>query len=99
MMAAVRRPRPASTTVADAPLTAGTVTVGGGVEGTTPATLSATFSDANLGAPTSDFSGTINWGDGDTTNFTVGDVAAVAAAAFTVSGVHTYAEEARTTSR
>ena len=82
-----------STTVADAPLTAGTVTVGGGVEGTTPATLTATFSDANLGAPTSDFSGTIDWGDGDTTNFTSGDVAANGGGAFTVSGTHTYAEE------
>ena len=82
-----------STTVADAPLTAGTVTVGGGVEGTTPATLTATFSDANLGAPTSDFSGTINWSDGDTTNFTSGDVAANGGGAFTVSGTHTYAED------
>ena len=36
-----------STTVADAPLTAGTVTASGGVEYTTAATLSATFTDAN----------------------------------------------------
>jgi VCBS repeat-containing protein len=82
-----------STTVADAPLTAGTVTVGGGVEGTTPATLSATFSDANTGAPTGDFSGTIAWGDGNTTNFTSGDVAANGGGAFTVNGSHLYAEE------
>ena len=79
--------------VADAPLTAGTVTVGGGVEGVTPTTLSATFTDANPGAPTSDFSGTINWGDGNTTNFTIGDVAANGGGGFTVSGSHQYAED------
>ena len=59
-----------SATVADAPLTAGTVSAGGGVEYTTPANLSATFTDANLVLSTSDFSGTINWGDGHTTPFT-----------------------------
>ena len=46
---------------------AGTATLTGGVEGATAATLSATFSDANPGATASDFSGTINWGDGTAT--------------------------------
>ena len=82
-----------STTVADAPLTAGTVTASGGVEGTTAATLSATFSDANLNAPASDFSGTINWGDGTAlASFTSGAVSG-GGGSFTVSGSHTYAEE------
>ena len=40
-----------------------------------------------------DFSGTINWGDGNTTNFTSGDVAANGGGAFTVNGSHLYAEE------
>ena len=37
--------------VGDATLTAGTVSALGGVEGVTPTSLSATFSDANAGAP------------------------------------------------
>ena len=41
----------------------------------TATTLTAKFTDANANAPTSDFSGTINWGDGapgspDITTFT-----------------------------
>src|SRR5260370_7190119 len=45
-----------------------TASASGGVEGVTAATLSAaTFSDANLGAPSSDFSVTsVAWGDGGT---------------------------------
>ncbi len=77
--------------VGDAPLTAGTVSVGGGVAGVTPATLTATFTDANLGAPTSDFSGTINWGDGTApTTFASSNVTG-AIGSFVVSGSHTYA--------
>jgi hypothetical protein len=82
-----------SATVADAPLTAGTLTVKGGVEGVTPASLSATFSDTNLGATASDFSGTINWGDGATTAFTSADITANGGGSFTVNGTHQYAEE------
>ena len=74
-----------TTTVADAPLTAGTVTASGGVEGVTATTLTATFSDANTAAPTSDFSGTINWGDGNTTNFTSAAVSG-SGGSYTVSG-------------
>ncbi len=81
-----------NTKVADAPLTAGTVTANGGVEGVTPTTLSATFGDANTGATTSDFSGTIDWGDGTKTAFTSADVSG-SNGAFTVSGSHQYAEE------
>ena len=81
-----------STTVADAPLTAGTVTAAGGVEDVTATTLSATFTDANAGATTSDFSGTIAWGDGQTTSFTSGAVSEHNGV-FTVAGSHIYAEE------
>src|SRR5581483_12018650 len=81
-----------STTVADAPLTAGTVTAAGGVEDTVATTLSATFTDANAGATTDDFSGTIAWGDGTTTNFTSGSVSEQNGV-FTVAGSHLYAEE------
>jgi len=56
------------------------------------ATLSATFTDANTGAPTSDFLGTIAWGDGTTSTFTSAAVAG-SNGNFTVSGSHLYAEE------
>jgi glycosyltransferase involved in cell wall biosynthesis len=82
-------------TVADAPLTPGTVSLSGGAEPSTPATLSATFRDANPGAPTSDFSGTVNWGDGTTTTFTSADVSATGGGSFTVGGSHVYAGEGR----
>ena len=74
------------------PLTAGPATLSGGVEGATAATLSAIFSAADLNAPATDFSGTINWGDGNTTAF---DSSAVSGGngSFTVSGSHVYAEE------
>ncbi len=86
--------RTESITVADAALTAGTVTVSGGVEGTTAAALSATFSDANANAPASDFSGTISWGDGQTSSFDSSNVTANGNGAFTVSGLtHLYAED------
>ena len=89
----------ASTTfsVADAPVTAGTVTAGGGIEDTAPTTLSASFTDANTLGATADFNGTIDWGDGtpgnpDTTSFTSADVTG-GNGNFTVHGSHQYAEE------
>ena len=78
-------------TVADAALTAGTVTLSGGIEGVTPTTLSATFSDANAGAQASDFSGTINWGDGNTTVFTSSAISGTNGS-FAVSGSHQYSQ-------
>ncbi|MGA8821008.1 MAG: hypothetical protein WB624_27275, partial [Xanthobacteraceae bacterium] len=73
-------------------VTAGTATLTGGVEGATPTTLSATFSDTNTGAPTSGFSGTIAWGDGQTTTFESSAVSG-SNGSYTVSGSHQYAEE------
>ena len=46
----------------------------------------ATFTDDNPGAPVSDFTATINWGDGATTSGTVTDPAVT----FNVTGSHTY---------
>jgi hypothetical protein len=48
----------------------------------------ATFTDDNPFAPVSDFTATIAWGDGKTTNGTVADPATV----FHVSGNHTYSK-------
>jgi len=70
----------------DAPLTAGQLTVGNGVEGVTASTLSFAFTDANPNGTASDFTATIDWGDGTTTAGTIGD-------GFTATGSHLYAEE------
>jgi hypothetical protein len=85
-----------STTVADAPLTKGTITILiPGVAHAAATQISAAFTDANLNAPTSDFSGTINWGDGtsanpDITNFTSSAVTG-SGGSYTVAADHQYA--------
>ena len=48
----------------------------------------ATFHDANAAAPPSDFTATIDWGDGTTTP---GTITSNGGGNFTVSGTHTYA--------
>ena len=48
----------------------------------------ASFSDANLNAPATDFTAVINWGDG---HFSNGTITANGNGNFTVKGVHTYA--------
>ncbi len=75
--------------VADAPLTAGTLTLSNGVEGVTPVNASFDFTDANPGGTTADFTATIDWGDGTTS----AGVVAGGAGSFNASGSHTYAEE------
>jgi hypothetical protein len=50
----------------------------------------ATFTDSRGGAVPSDFTASITWGDGSTT---AGTVAATGGGTFTVSGIHTYADE------
>jgi microcystin-dependent protein len=83
-----------SATIADAVLTALGTDVSEGVEGVTPAILNATFRDANPGAAASDFSGTVAWGDGTSSNFSSSNVTAIGNGTFTVSGLsHVYAEE------
>jgi hypothetical protein len=49
------------------------------------------FNDGNTAAPASDFTATIDWGDG--TPQSVGTVVGLGGGAFTVAGTHTYAEE------
>jgi Big-like domain-containing protein len=73
-----------SATVADASLTATGLNLVSGFTYTGPV---ATFKDANTGAPTSDFTATIDWGDTHSTSGTVTG----SAGSYTVNGTHTYA--------
>jgi PKD repeat protein len=80
--------------VSDAALTGSSAaTATGGVEGVTAATLSnATFTDANTGAPSTDFTVTAaNWGDSSTS--TAGLTVTGSGGSYTVHGSHLYAEE------
>jgi hypothetical protein len=77
-------------TVLDATLTAGSASVPSPVEGASASTV-FTFTDANISATGSDFSGTVDWGDGSTSSITaVTETANV----FYTGGSHTYTEEA-----
>ena len=75
--------------IADAALTASGTTVsatkGVAISGETV----ATFTDANAEATGSDFSATINWGDGTSTT---GTIVAQSGGGFAVDGTHTYAD-------
>jgi hypothetical protein len=78
--------------VGDAALTAGTASASGGTEGGSPASLTASFTDANTAAPSSDFTVTsINWGDGTPldTNGTVSG----SGGSYSIAGSHSYAQE------
>jgi uncharacterized protein (TIGR03118 family) len=77
--------------VADASLTASNITLAA-TEGATFSGTVATFTDANPLAPASDFTATINWGDG--ASAVAGTVTAAKGGAFVVSGDHLYADEA-----
>jgi hypothetical protein len=72
-------------TVADAPITAKGTTITG-AEGAVASGVVATFTDPGTA---SDFTATINWGDGSTSTGTV----AAAATGFQVTGSHTYVDE------
>lgn len=77
-------------TVADQPLIPGTVSFASTPDQTVPYSgRVATFTDGNSFAVASDFSATINWGDGSTGT---GTVAAAPGGGFQVSGSHTYAQ-------
>ena len=69
-------------------LTASPVTITA-AEGTAFTGAVATFSDTLTSSPASDFTATINWGDGTTTAGTV----AGGSGSFTVSGSHTYGDD------
>jgi hypothetical protein len=75
--------------VADAPLTAGALALSAGVEGVTPVNAKFAFTDANTGAPTSDFSVTCNWGDATSSPGTVSG----SGGSYTASCSHVYLEE------
>ncbi|HEV3343815.1 MAG TPA: DUF4214 domain-containing protein [Pirellulales bacterium] len=74
--------------VADAPLTPTGVTFGA-VAGQTFSGQVATFTDANSGATATDFTASIDWGDGATSTVAV---TAVAGGGFAVTGSHLYAQ-------
>ena len=82
--------------VADPAMSSGTLNAAGGVAQATATNLSAAFTDANPLAPASEFSGTINWGDGtagdpDVTPFK-NDAVSGSDGSYIVSDSHQYAE-------
>jgi hypothetical protein len=84
---------PTSTaTIADAALTA-TGTNFSAVEGNPFSGQVASFTDANLAAPISDFTATINWGDGTATSSGTVTQPGGVGTTFIVTGTHTYAEK------
>ena len=82
-------------TVADAALTAGQASASGGTEGTGGGSASFSFTDGNPNATASDFTATVNWGDGSSS---AGTVSKNADGSFSVSAPgHTYAEQGKDT--
>lgn len=77
----------ATAVVADVPLTAGQPVTVTGTAGSALGGVVATFTDANAGAPASDFTARIDWGDGTTS---AGSVVA-SGGGFQVVGGHVYA--------
>ncbi len=75
-------------TVADAALTAGAAMTVNAVEGSSFSGVVGTFTDGNASAPLSDYSGTIDWGDGTTSAASFSGAGPVR-----VSGTHTFEEE------
>src|SRR5207237_7054371 len=75
-------------TISDAPLT-GTAVTFNATPGTSFTAAVATCSDANLNAPVSDFTATINWGNGTTS---AGTITSLGGGNFSVSGTNTYAQ-------
>ncbi len=73
-------------TVADAALHAGTFTVPSSTSLGNPTSVSFGFSDDNTGAPTSDFTATIDWGDASNSTGVIGG----SGGSYTAGGSHTY---------
>lgn len=86
---------PGILTVSDAPLTAGSVSIGtAGVEGSTATTITATFSDADLNSVAGDYAYTINWGDGVTSPLLTSNITSNGGPGlWKLTGSHTYKEE------
>jgi hypothetical protein len=74
---------------ADAELTGGTLSLRSGTESVSPTTASFSFTDANAGAPASDFTATIDWGDSSSSTGTL----IASGTRFDVTGSHVYADE------
>jgi hypothetical protein len=53
----------------------------------------ATFADHNAGAPATDFTAVVNWGDGSTSTVTGAGIVSLGGGKFAVLSSHTYAEE------
>ena len=84
----------ASAVIADAPLTAGapvTLTPGTGVLIAPPNNVVATFTDANPAGTVSDFTATIDWGDGTAISNGIIVQPGGAGTVFDVEGTHAYA--------
>jgi hypothetical protein len=77
-------------TIADAPLTAVPSPVINPTEGVPFFGQVASFTDANPKAPTSDFTATVDWGDGSPTTTGIITQPGGVGTPFIVSGVHTY---------
>jgi parallel beta-helix repeat protein len=77
--------------ITDADLTATGITITA-VEGAAFSGVVATFTDANPAGRVSDFSASIDWGDGTSS---AGAVSADGSGGFQVTGTHTYADEGR----
>ncbi|MGO9811845.1 MAG: beta strand repeat-containing protein, partial [Isosphaeraceae bacterium] len=81
---------PSTAVIADADLTAGAVTFTPPAPTTgAPVVIAGGFTDANTGAPASDFSAVIDWGDGSPTS--LGTVTGTGGT-YSVGGTHTYAK-------
>lgn len=80
---------PVSVPIDDAPLTAPAATLTATEAGFLTATV-ATFTDADPNGTVSDYTATIDWGDGSSVT---GTIAAGASGGFDVSGTHAYAED------
>jgi PKD repeat protein len=74
-------------TVADAALHGGTLTVPSSTSLGNPTNVSFGFSDDNTGAPASDFTATIDWGDASNSTGVIGG----SGGSYAASGSHTYA--------
>jgi hypothetical protein len=86
-------------TVPDAPLTITAVNKpsGGFTEGSSTGTFAvATFTDSNTGAPLTDFTAVITWGDGTSSTVTSANGISGAGGNFVVQASHTFAEEITT---
>ena len=85
-------PLSGTVTVSDAPLLATAVDVVATEGASTGQVAVATFTDANPDATVTDFTATIDWGDGTSS---AGTVEVAGGGGFSVDGAHTYAEAAQ----